>query len=201
YETRALNILQSGYVPIEYERTQENIDFLRQKFLSFLQSHAMAVTKFINKLPGFDRLDKRDMNAMMNDNFFPILGYRSYKLFLEDDCFLMLDENIQYDKKVVSLIFGDEIQKKGFDYSFRIRSFKLTEVEVALSAAFILTTFSKNLSNMDLVKELNEYYGRALYYAFTLNKRNRDFIENYIGELCKFPQMNNMCLDVDYIFN
>ncbi|CAF0957751.1 unnamed protein product [Brachionus calyciflorus] len=195
YETRALNILQSGYVPIENERSQENIDFIRQTFLSFLQNHALAIYKFINNLPGFDRLDKHDMNVMMNDNFFSILGYRTYKLFLEDDCFLMLDENIQFDKKIASFVLGDDIQKRVFKYCFKITSFNLTEVEIALSTAFILTTFSKNLLNMDLVRELNEYYGRALYYVLTLNKRNKDFLERYIAELCKLPQMNKLCLD------
>ncbi|CAF0926195.1 unnamed protein product [Brachionus calyciflorus] len=198
YETRALNILQSGYVPIDYERSQENIDFIRQTFLSFLKNHAMAVYKFINNLPGFDRLDKHDMNVMMNDNFFSLLAYRSYKLFLEDDCFLMLDEKVQFDKNVASIILGDEIQIKGFSHCFKMTSFRLTEIEIALSAAFIFTTFSQNLLNMDLVRELKEYYGRALYYVLTLNKRNKDFLENYIRELCKFPQMNKLCLEINY---
>ncbi|CAF0714016.1 unnamed protein product [Brachionus calyciflorus] len=110
----------------------------------------------------------------------------------------MLDENVQFDKKVASIILGDDVQNRTFKYSSKMASFKLTEVEVALSAAFIFTTFSKNLLNMDVVKELNEYYGRALYYVLTLNKRNKDFLENYIGELCKLPQMNKLCLDVNY---
>ncbi|CAF0770911.1 unnamed protein product [Brachionus calyciflorus] len=197
FETRALKIIQLGYVPIEYERSKENIDFLRQKFFSFLQSHALVVANFINKLPGFDRLDKRDFNVMMRENFFSMLGYRSFKLFLEGDCFTMLDENIQLDNKVASLVLGDEIQRKVLEFSLKIASFKLTDAEIALSAAFVLTTFSKNLLNKDLVRELNEYYGRALYYVLNLNKRNKDFLENYIRELCRLPQINKLFADVD----
>ncbi|CAF1018932.1 unnamed protein product [Brachionus calyciflorus] len=134
---------------------------------------------------------------MINCNFFSVLILRTIKLYFNGDCYFMLDENIQLNKDILTFMAGKKLINELFDYTFSLKDFSLTDQEIALLIPFFLTTFSTGFQDTALIRELNEYYRKTLYYEFCLNNRNNFYLENLIKVLSLTPKINIMFKDVE----
>ncbi|CAF0860688.1 unnamed protein product, partial [Brachionus calyciflorus] len=196
-ERRAFRLIESGYEPIVYEMTDQFLQILRTKFLMFLQRHAACMLEIINDLPGFSRLSKNDINVAIRENFFSVLGIRISKVRKNGETFLMLDENIQFNRQVQTVLMGLDVQNNLNKEHIKLEEFQPSERELALLIPYFFSTFTINVKNTDLMREINEYYCRALYHEFCLNKRSRHYIQNFIQLVNFMPVLNKMCLDID----
>nr|ASL70549.1 nuclear receptor [Brachionus calyciflorus] len=194
-ETKVLKILELGYEPVKYNFTAEFTDFLKEKFLKLLQSHAQISLNIINELPGFEQLEKNDINLIIKDIFFILLGLRDFRLVFNNECFVMLDENIQMNRQVHEKLIGLNLTNILYKYLEKMKNFGLTHAEIALLIPLFCSSNSYNQKVQSVTKQLNEYYNRALYYEFSLNKRNELFILKLSQFLSHLPKINKMCHD------
>nr|ASL70554.1 nuclear receptor [Brachionus calyciflorus] len=179
-EKNALKLIENGYKPINYTHSKIFIDKIIEKDMIFFQNHASSMLKIVKELPGFQRVSDVDINQMINCNFFSVLILRTIKLYFNGDCYFMLDENIQLNKDILTIMAGKKLINELFDYTFSLKDFSLTDQEIALLIPFFLTTFSTGFQDTALIRELNEYYRKTLYYEFCLNNRNNFYLENLI---------------------
>ncbi|CAF0911850.1 unnamed protein product [Brachionus calyciflorus] len=177
HEIRALNLIENGYQSNRTNLTKNYIQYVKKKDLFFLATHVLSMLEIFRDLPGFQRLSPSDVKTLLCEQFFTILGIRTIKLFLNGDYFLMLDSTIQMDKFLFEMIMGENVTKEVFTFYDKLNSLELTDAEIALLIPFYLSV--NNVLNSDLLRELNEYYSRALLYEFSLNRRSQDFIDKF----------------------
>ncbi|CAF0764325.1 unnamed protein product [Brachionus calyciflorus] len=194
-EKRALSLIEAGYTPVKYDLNKSLVRQMRNKILSFLQSHAASTLQMLQELPGFECFERSETNSIISDNFFSVLGIRIYKLFINNESFLMLDENIQLNNEAMSKCMGNDFRSRLNDYIFNTKFFKFTDSELALLIPFF---FSTSLGNSPKLRELSEYYTQALFYEFSLNKRSKELISRLSEILSQIPQINVMCKNVNF---
>nr|ASL70543.1 nuclear receptor [Brachionus calyciflorus] len=196
HERRALRLLKSGYQTKQYEFTHDFTNIIKEKDLAFVKSHAESMIKIIRTLPGFHYLGHEDIKSLMDAHFFNILGLRTINLFIKNDYFLMFDEEIQMNRNIFEYLLSNVVMKNVFEFFTSIKSLNLTEYELSLLVPYLLSSTCYNLKNPEIMKEINEYYGRALFHEFNSNKRTVEFMEKFANVVCWAPQLNKLCLDV-----
>jgi hypothetical protein len=143
-EQRALQLLDSGqYERKKHDFTYELVNLLRKKTLLFLKNHVKSMLEILNELPGLQKLNKHDQHLILNNQFIFIFGIRTIKLFLADDFFLLLDENVQMDRNVFAAIMGENVRDSVFEFFFNLKAFKLTDEETALLLPYFLSSSCK----------------------------------------------------------
>ncbi|CAF0991456.1 unnamed protein product [Brachionus calyciflorus] len=198
HEMRALKLLELGnYEAPRKIYDEETINKLRQLDMDFLKNHVSSMFLILSELPGFQRVKEHDLNTMINGNFFSVLTLRTFRLFLNGDYFLMLDQNTQLNKEAFGIVAGEKVRDYIFEYIFNLKSLNLTPQEIGLLIPFYFSIFNENLEEPDLIREINEYYTRALYYEFNLNHRSTEFMEKFVKVIRSAPTVNRMCLEIE----
>jgi hypothetical protein len=154
---------------------------------------------FYKELPGLNKLNVADFSkitqAKMLDYYFIINSV----LFIDGESYFYISGDIIYTRFWMSLIRPQEFVDGVFDFMSAFNVLKLSKREKALLIAHILTQpgklivrgqkkiltcFSKQyvlykidveVNDGESLKELNQYYTRALLYEFDINIRGVDF--------------------------
>nr|ASL70510.1 nuclear receptor [Brachionus rotundiformis] len=200
HEKLALKVMESNNHHRQLERTQSTIQTLKRKNINALLKHASSMFQIINQLPGFQRISKKDLPRILSDSFFMIFGVRAIKLYINDDYFFMLDENTPMNREVFALLTSESVRDCAFEFYSNLKSLNLTDQEYSLLIPIFLLMFTSNdrLENPQVLKELSEYYSRALLYEFSLNNRTDEFLENFRKAISCAPKVNKMCQELDY---
>ncbi|CAF0808240.1 unnamed protein product [Brachionus calyciflorus] len=199
-EINALKLISQSTKQLPSLELNSNLleDLLVSKLVIHLDNHVNCLMNTIRCLPGFDRFSMKDMQQVLSEQLIVIFGLRTLNLFIKDDYFLMLDENIQFSKNVASTLLGESVCQKVIDFFFNLKSMNLTTQELSLLVPFILTMSNENVDNFDLVKEINQNYGRALFSEFALNQRNsnKQFLDFFSDLIKDSSNINKICCDV-----
>lgn len=137
-EKRALSLVKFGY-SLNFELSSDFLMKLKAKDLIFLKNHTRSMIQFINSLPGFDQITKHDLKEILSNTFFTTLGIRTIKLFLQNDYFLMLDEDIQLNRELFGVLMSERVRDVVFEFFFQLKSCGLTDQEYSLLIPFIFT--------------------------------------------------------------
>ncbi|CAF0973351.1 unnamed protein product [Brachionus calyciflorus] len=200
HEKRGLEMIHSGKETSRFY-TEEFIDLVRKKMLDVLEKHAGILHKILCDLPGFQRLSQADLKRILTCQFFVLYGLRTIKLFMNDDYFLFLDGDILLDRKLFTIVMGQEVSDLVFDFYQSMRVLNLTNQEYGLLVPLFFSSQNSNLDDSNLLKEINEYYIQALSYQFNLNKRNIEFVNNFLKVISKAPIVNKKIESVDFFFD
>jgi hypothetical protein len=98
---------------------------------------------YSKQYPGFDRLSSRDLVKMLVSNMLVVGGLRVHKLFINDDYYLICENNVQFSRRNMYKIFGVALTNAIFHYHSQLGSLCLSDQEVSLLVPYILTTTSK----------------------------------------------------------
>nr|ASL70509.1 nuclear receptor [Brachionus rotundiformis] len=180
HKKRALELIGSNYKP-KLNLLTDTIHDLRQKDMLAMKKHAQSMFKIIEELPGFDRLTRKDLQFVLNDGFFTVSIVLTMSLFIDGDYFLMLDDQTPMTSEVFALLTTEDVRNSIFDFFKKLKKLNLTDQESALLIPIFLSIFSfdKPLEKPEILRELSEYYSRAMYYEFTLKNRSHEFITNF----------------------
>nr|ASL70587.1 nuclear receptor [Brachionus plicatilis] len=200
HEKLARKLIESDYKPRDIVRTSDRVFDLKRKNMNALLKHASSMFQIIHELPGFQRINKHDLPRILSDGFFVIFGLRAIKLFINDDYYFMLDESTPMNREVFALLTSEGVRDYAFDFYSKFKKLNLTDQEYALLIPIFLTmsTSSSKLESPEILKELSEYYSKALLYEFSLNNRNDEFLENFRKVISCAPKINKMCQELEY---
>ncbi|CAF0794062.1 unnamed protein product [Brachionus calyciflorus] len=193
-EFQEINLTNSDQ---KYNFTKEFIKYCRQADLRILKNHSNSMLKIIKELPGFNKFKHNDFKAIMSLNFFTILGLRTLNLFINNDYFFMLDEKVQMNREVFSVLFTQKVCDFVFNLFFKLKSLNLTGIELGLLVPFFMSSISDEIESQEIIREVSEYYRRALFHEFNKNKRSILFFEQFLNIAIMTKEMNKMVLDVD----
>lgn len=148
HETKAKQLIQSGYTIAKCDITKEMFVSIKNTILEILTKHALAIFQLIQEIPGFQRFDKGDINTLIKDNFFFLFGVRTKCLCKNNDYYLFLGEGIQLSKDTLGIIVGEEVRDNIFEFNSLFSMLNLTDQEFGLLIPFYLS-ISSNLFKLN----------------------------------------------------
>jgi len=97
---------------------------------------------FINQLPGLKDLSDNDFGFIVRNKIFDFFLLHHAPLFFKNDCFLFLENNIQYSKKWMDQITGKKFADELFRFCREWNKLKLTLKESTLVIPAVITKFT-----------------------------------------------------------
>ncbi|CAF0722157.1 unnamed protein product [Brachionus calyciflorus] len=179
-----------------YTFNEDFMFFINQENMQCYHSHTRRLHKIIQKLPGFLDFHTNDLKIIMNTHFFTIMCLTQLKLYRNKDFYYMMNEDIPFNRDVFTALFSEKVSDCIFNFFSGLKSMEFTEKELGLLIPFVLSSIYFNLENKNLMKERYEYYCRALFHEFKLNKRTLEFMINFAQFVCLGQKMNKMIMDV-----
>nr|ASL70508.1 nuclear receptor [Brachionus rotundiformis] len=198
-ETKARQLIVSRYMPIKVEKGSNLYRELRKRDNHLMEKHAVSMFQFARQLPGFQRINKKDLHFVIRERFFSVYCLRTINLFINNDFYLMLDD-IPMTSDVFCTLTNSSIRDYLFKFYSDIQNLNLTNQEYALVVPIVLTMFNTNdrLEKPDIIQEMREYYSRALFYEFVLNNRSLEFIKHFVQIIASAFLVDKLCQEMDF---
>ncbi len=163
-----------------------------------------SVILFAREIPGLNEISNNDFSIIINNRLFDFYIIMNSVLFINGESYMYLKDDIVYTREWHNKIKGKEKTDALFSFAEFFNSLNFTTKEKALLIAYVFTLpgiFSKNfliyllillfelnylktkkdqnVQDLNTLRDLNEYYTRALLYEFDLNLRNCEFLANF----------------------
>jgi hypothetical protein len=101
-------------------------------FLNDTREDLRHILMYTKNLPGLSALSKSDFNDLLKDNVFTIYVLTSPYLFLNNELFYFMDNDIQLTRKWFEKIIGVEACDLMFALAERLNELKATDTELSL---------------------------------------------------------------------
>jgi hypothetical protein len=98
--------------------------------------------EFINQLPGLKDLSDNDFGLIARNKIFEYFLLHHAPLFMNNDCFIFLQNNIHYSRKWMNQFAGTKFTDDLFRFCNELNRLKLTVKESALIIPVVITTFT-----------------------------------------------------------
>ncbi|CAF0710068.1 unnamed protein product [Brachionus calyciflorus] len=182
-----------------YNLSNEFIEIARQQDLDFLKSHSNTLHQIIQELPGFGKFSTNDLKLIMNSHFYPIIGIMTIKLFINNDYYFVFNGGVQMSRQVFTALYGKDSCENSMKFYFSLKNLNLTEKELGILIPFFLSSIGNlnQIENKETMKEVFEYYCRALLYEFKCNKRSLEFMNNFKNVSSMALEINNRMMNTD----
>lgn len=108
--------------------------------VDLIAEHSKWLAQFSRNLPGFDRLNMDDFQALCASSSLLLLGVKTNPLFINNDNFTIFQNNYQFSRNRMNIILGSFKTGCLFEFHFIYRKLNFTEVEKALFYPFILSS-------------------------------------------------------------
>lgn len=140
FHKRMLRIREQNLHKQEKQKIIEpNCEFVYEQVEKLLNFHVHVSAKYIRELPGFNRLAVEDIAIILKSRSFAIFGFRVQYLFVDNEYYMMIADNIQLNRQIMIKSFGDSFTNYIFDYHDRLNKLELTERELAVICPLILS--------------------------------------------------------------
>ena len=206
---KACSLIKMGVKVLEGH--DATIEELWQGLHESMRSSIKTFVAYTREMPGFSKLTRNDFANMSKKRLYVYMMLKNSLLYMNDEYYLRLSNGIHYSKSWKLKIAGEQVTNAMFAFANDLNALNLTTKERSLLFPlalvkpcklffyFIISFFyfffnNSNFLFADNIYEdtsifqiLQDFYKRALYYEFDVNKRDDAFI-NKISEVC-FYQM------------
>ena len=111
-----------------------------EAFLELLASDVNQCLSFSTNLPGFNKICVKDFSIIFKEYFFMIALIRYNKLYHNGELYIMLKDNIQFNKYWLKVLFGENGSNYIFIVHEKLKNLNLTSQEKSLIFPFMLTS-------------------------------------------------------------
>ncbi len=138
---KAISLLYRGIK--EYEGHDANLRDVWDGLLESIPQCVKCLISFAKEIPGLNEISQKDLTLIINNKLFDYFMIKHAPLFINNESFCMLPNNIQYTRKWMSIVVGDEMVEKMFEFANEFNSLRMTTKEVALMFPFVFTEHGK----------------------------------------------------------
>lgn len=121
------------------DSNQLSFNLVLQEFLNMISNFTKWLVKYIKKLPAFDQVSSEDIVKILNKRLFVVLGLVSAKLFINEELYLMLNNQIQFSRYWCQKVYGKVLSDKIFYYHSKLNDLELNETEIAVLIPYVLS--------------------------------------------------------------
>lgn len=140
---RAIELVRNKNVALLNNQTNRPLELVWDGLLELLANHIKTCVRYCKKLPGFETLSRKDISTVLSKRLFVVFGFKTCRLFMQNDYFLMLSDGTQYNRFWMNTTYGSKLCDKIFGYHDMLNSLDLTDQELAILVPFALTLQSK----------------------------------------------------------
>lgn len=138
HQIKARKLIISNYKSINVEKDSDLALYLKIKYTIQMKRHAFSMIQFIKQIPGFESLDKKDIQVVIKESFFSVFALRTVNLFINNDYYLMLGD-IPMTRDIFSMIKNEKIRDCFFEFYENLQKLNLTNEEYCLIIPIVLT--------------------------------------------------------------
>ena len=161
-------------------------------FLAMTAKNIRLIVNYMSELPGLSDLTRKDLFNLVKINFFSLNGVFNMHLWIDDEFYLLLPNNIEFSKYWIDRVFGVELSNKVTEAYRNLKSMQFTNSELALFIPYLATRNSNNtlLENPKKIRLINEHFSRTMLNEFSLNKRDKSFLIKLSQIIADTPIIN-----------
>lgn len=138
------------------------------------------VVAFGKEIPGLNDLNQTDFATIINAKLFDFFIVSNALLFIAGESYLYLPHEIRYSRYWMSRVKTRDATDRLFEFVDELNALFLTGKEKALLVVLLFTMPDiEPIEDGDSLRDLNEYYTRALLYEFDVNKRDFAFLGKF----------------------
>lgn len=193
---RALKLIEKNFDCSIFSYTQK-LDHVWKAFCLLTSEFTRRMVSITKICPGFDKFDSNDLSTIVNDRLFVAYGLCVNKLFINDEFYAMIDPNTQLTRYWMDKLFGLSLSQKIFSYHSVLNTFRLTDGEISIIIPWLCTK-DLQVSNVELLNELNTYYTQVLLYELNLNQRTPEFFQKLSQHLEISKEINFLVKNTNY---
>lgn len=163
------------------EREEElTLDQVWSSMVESIPEFVKRVVAFGKEIPGLNDLNQTDFATIINTKLFDFFIVSNALLFIAGDSYLYLPHEIRYSRYWMSRVKTRDVTDRLFEFVDELNALFLTGKEKALLVVLLFTMPDVELiEDRDSLRDLNEYYTRALLYEFDVNKRDLAFLGKF----------------------
>nr|ASL70505.1 nuclear receptor [Brachionus rotundiformis] len=196
YYERAMKLIEKNFDCSIFSYTQ-SLDHVWKAFCLMTSEFTRRMVAITKVCPGFDKFDSKDLSVIVNDRLFVCYGLCVSKLFINDEFFAMLDSNTQLSRYWMERLFSLSVSDKIFSYHAKLNTFRLSDGEISILIPWLCTK-DLQVSNMELLNELNTYYTQVLLYELNLNQRTSEYFLELSRHLEISKEINFLVKNTSY---
>ena len=136
-QERALNLIFHGIT--EYSGWDATKEEVWQGLAESIPIIVNELVSFAKEIPGLNELNSHDFGTIINNKVFDFFTLRHCPLFINEESFMMLPNDIQYTRRWMLRIIGAEMTNALFEFTRKLNALRLTAKETALMYPLILT--------------------------------------------------------------
>jgi len=138
-QERAIRLLYQNVK--EYDGHNADIKEVWEGLLESIPQVIKNLISFATQIPGLSELNQADFNLIINNKVFDFFILRNAPLFINDESFMVLPNNIQYTRRWMNQVIGTEMTDDLFCFASRFNQMGFTVKEMALIYPYVLTGF------------------------------------------------------------
>ena len=152
---------------------------LVNNLLSAMPVALQEAIKFGKEIPGLNELNASDFAEIINTKIFDFFMIVNSVMFINGESYLYLPNDMMYTRNWMNMIRTKEVADPLFEFMDIFNKLNLTKKEKGLLIALDFTMSDVKVRDHETLKDLNEYYTRAILYEFDLNNRDYDFFMRF----------------------
>lgn len=168
-----------------------SLELIWNGLIESLPEYVQSTFYFCKEMPGINELTQKDFSAILNNKLFEMFIIIHSKYFIDGESYLRLSNDTHYSRYWMNKVKGKKKTDATFELAEMLNEVQMTEKERALLLPLMMTTCECDDEYL-ILKDLNEYYTRAILYEFDLNNRDESFIikmSKIISEIKKCKQI------------
>lgn len=168
-----------------------SLELIWNGLIESLPEYVQSTFYFCKEMPGINELTQKDFSAILNNKLFEMFIIIHSKYFIDGESYLRLSNDTHYSRYWMNKVKGKKKTDATFELAEMLNEAQMTEKERALLLPLMMTTCECDDEYL-ILKDLNEYYTRAILYEFDLNNRDESFIikmSKIISEIKKCKQI------------
>jgi len=125
--------------------------------------HVKNLIAFAREIPAINEFDPEDFQTIINNRLFDFWMIKHAPLMRQNESFTMLPNGLQYTRRWMTEIIGEEMVTNIFQFATQLNSLELKDEEYALLFPIIICSQDESLVDSETVRCVQDSYLYALY--------------------------------------
>ncbi|CAF1006532.1 unnamed protein product [Rotaria magnacalcarata] len=125
--------------------------------------HVKNLIAFAREMSAINEIHSDDFHKIMNNRLFDFWLIKHAPLIGNNESYMMLPNGLQYTRRWMNKIIGEEMVQTMFEFANKFNSLRLTHEEHALIFPVVICVKDDSLHNQEIVRSIQYFYLYALY--------------------------------------
>ncbi|CAF1423746.1 unnamed protein product [Adineta steineri] len=172
-----------------------SIQDIRAGLSDAIPFHVKNLITFSREMPAINEIDSDDFHKMMNNRLFDFWMIKHAPLLQNNESYIMLPNGLQYTRKWMNKIIGEDMVEIMFEFAQKFNALKLTQEEYALIFPVVICMKDETLYDQETIRHILYCYLYTLYTQMLTTRSQsgaRTVFRSLLQILTLLPILNDL---------